>query len=172
MYAGHNQCFEGVENEFEYNDGGEEFNWSSIYSSIQVSNLHQAKEWLNESIKNNEENAADENNIVLPDVDISTLNDEQKSIVSLVLHTLYKYMENPNNYTPLRLVVSGTGGTGKSYVIKCLQRLIRQLFGKNEAIQVVTPTGNSAFLVDGRTVHSFLSIPTGGRSCNENPKEV
>ena len=87
--------------------------------------------------------------------------------MSLVLHTLYNFVENPQDNHPLRLVVSGTAGTGKSYVIKCLQRLVRQVFGANDAIQVITPTGNSAYLVQGRTVHSFLGIPTGGRSCNE-----
>ena len=44
---------------------------------------------------------------------------------------------------------------------------MRLLFGKNDAVQVITPTGNSAYLVQGSTAHSFLRIPTGGRSCNE-----
>ena len=44
---------------------------------------------------------------------------------------------------------------------------MRQLFGENEAAQVITSTGNSAYLVEGRTAHSVLGIPTGGRSCNE-----
>ena len=44
---------------------------------------------------------------------------------------------------------------------------MRQVFVANDAIQVITPTGNSAYLVQGRTAHSFLGIPTGGRSCNE-----
>ena len=70
-------------------------------------------------------------------------------------------------YHPLRLVVSGTAGTGKSFVIKCLQRLVQQVFKKNDAVQVITPTGNTAYLVQGNTAHSFLGIPTGGRSCNE-----
>ena len=42
-----------------------------------------------------------------------------------------------------------------------------QVFGANNAIQVITPTGNSAYLVQGRTAHSLLGIPTGGRTCNE-----
>lgn len=41
------------------------------------------------------------------------------------------------------------------------------MFGANDAIQVITPTGNAAYLVQGSTTHSFLGIPTGGRSCNE-----
>lgn len=136
VYAGQNQCFEGVEREFEYDDGGEDFDWSNTL--FEVSNLNQAKYWLERCIKDSEESNTD-SNVVLPNVSVSSLNQEQKSIVSLVLYTLYNYVEDPDNYSPLRLVVSGTGGTGKSYVIKCLQRLVRQMFGANEAIQVITP---------------------------------
>lgn len=32
---------------------------------------------------------------------------------------------------------------------------------------MITPTGNAAYFVGGCTAHSFLGIPTGGRSCNE-----
>ena len=56
--------------------------------------------------------------------------------MSLVLHTLYNFVENNEYYYPLRPVVSGTAGTGKSYVIKCLQMLVRQVFEVNDAIQV------------------------------------
>jgi len=79
--------------------------------------------------------------------------------VTLLLHTLYNFVENPQDNHPLQLVVSETAGTGKSYVIKCLQKLVRQVFGTYDAIQVITPTGNSAYLVQGRTAHSFLGIP-------------
>ena len=95
-----------------------------------------------------------------------TLNHNKRAIVSLVLHTLYKLVQDQQNYHPSRLV-SGTAGTGKSFVIKCLQRLVRQVFEKNDAVQVIAPTGNAAYLVQGNTAHSFLGIPTGGRSCHE-----
>ena len=87
----------------------------------------------------------------------------------LLLHwpNWFDFLENREDYHPLRLVVSGTAGTGKSYVIKCLQRLVRQVVGVNDAIQVITPTGKAAYLVQGRTAHSFLGIPTDGSSCNE-----
>ena len=86
---------------------------------------------------------------------------------SLVLHTLQNFIEDLQDNHPFRLVVSGTAGTGKSYVIKCLQRLVRQLFRANDAIQVITPTENAAYHINGRTAHSSFGIPTGGRSCNE-----
>ena len=67
----------------------------------------------------------------------------------------------------MRLVVSGTARTGKFSVIECLQKLVRKAFGTNDVIQVITLTGNAAYFVGGCTAHSFLGIPTGGRSCNE-----
>ena len=44
---------------------------------------------------------------------------------------------------------------------------MRQVFEANDAIQVITPTGNAAYLVQGSRAHSFLGVRTGGRSCNE-----
>ena len=81
--------------------------------------------------------------------------------MGLLLYTLYNFAENTEYYLPLRLAVSGTA------VIKCLQRLVRQIFEANDAIQVITPTGNAAYLVQGSTAHSFLGVPTGGRPRNE-----
>jgi ABC-type polar amino acid transport system ATPase subunit len=36
------------------------------------------------------------------------------------LKTIQTFIENPTNYEPLRMIVSGTAGSGKSYLIKCL----------------------------------------------------
>ncbi|KAL9956688.1 hypothetical protein ACROYT_G038207 [Oculina patagonica] len=165
VYAGQNQRYEGVEKDFDYDDGGEQYNWSSI--SINLPEGKDPKKWLEESIKEDEEQEMEVVDLELPDVSPLSLNDDQRAIVSLVLHTLYNLIENQQDYHPLRLVVAGTAGTGKSYVIKCLQKLVRQVFRSNDAIQVITPTGNSAYLVQGTTAHSFLRIPTGGRSSNE-----
>lgn len=164
VYAGHNQRYEGVENDFQYDDGGDQYDWSS--TSIEVPTTADTREWLQYRIKEDDGNDIRNGVLQLPDVNPLTLNEEQRSIVALVLYTLYNFIESTEDYHPLRLV-SGTGGTGKSYVIKCLQQLVRQVFGANYAIQVITPTGNSAYLVQGSTAHSFLSLPTGARSCNE-----
>ena len=57
---------------------------------------------------------------------------------------------------PLRMVVSGTAGTGKSYLIQCLKLLLK------EHLMVTAPTGVAAFNVDGYTLHSLLSLPIRG----------
>ena len=58
--------------------------------------------------------------------------------------------------TPLRLIISGTAGTGKSYLIQCLKLL---LAGQ---LCVTAPTGVAAFNVDGYTLHSLLRLPVKG----------
>ncbi|XP_061179586.1 uncharacterized protein LOC133188226 [Saccostrea echinata] len=62
--------------------------------------------------------------------------------------------------SPLRMIDSGTAGSGKCFLIKCLGKAIRLFFNSNKSVQVLCPTGNSANLISGVTLHSFLKIPT------------
>ena len=57
------------------------------------------------------------------------------------------------------MIISGTAGSGKSYLIQSLVRAIKVLFNSNKAVQVLCPTGSSANLISGRTIHNFLKIP-------------
>ena len=70
-----------------------------------------------------------------------------------VYTTVHQHYEAVNPQ-PLRMIVSGTAGTGKSYLIHCLR-----LFLKHQ-LSVSAPTGVAAFNVDGHTLHSLLSLPT------------
>ena len=54
---------------------------------------------------------------------------------------------------PLKMIVSGTAGTGKSYLVWCLQELL------GDQLRVMAPTGAVAYNVHGYTLHSLLSIP-------------
>lgn len=57
---------------------------------------------------------------------------------------------------PLRMVVSGTAGTGKSYLIQCLKLLLK------DKLYIAAPTGAAAYNVDGYTLHTLLSLPVKG----------
>ena len=164
VYAGQNQIYKVVDKDFEYDDGGEDYDWSSTRIILPQGN--DPTKWLPESIKADDERETESTHLDLPQICPLSLNENQRAIVALVLHTLYNFVENTEYYHPLRLV-SGTAGTGKSYVIKCLQRLLRQVFEAKDATQVITSTGNAAYLVQGSTAHRFLGVSTGGRSCNE-----
>ena len=64
--------------------------------------------------------------------------------------------EHLESGTPLRMIVSGTAGTGKSYLIKCLQQLL------GDRLRVSVPTGVAAYNVHSHTLHSLPSIPVRG----------
>jgi len=57
---------------------------------------------------------------------------------------------------PLRMIISGTAGTGKSFLINCLKLLLL------ENLRVCAPTGVASYNIGGSTLHSLFSLPTKG----------
>lgn len=88
------------------------------------------------------------------------MNNEQKLAFNIVMKTLFNYTNKLDDYKPLRMIVTGTAGSGKSFLINCLVKAIRLFFQSNKSVQVLCPTGSSANLISGVTLHSFLKIPT------------
>ena len=74
----------------------------------------------------------------------------------LAAYNLVKNHIESDDSTPLHIIISGTAGTGKSYLIHCLRLLL------HDKVRVVAPTGVEAFNVDGNTLHSLLYLPTKG----------
>ena len=74
--------------------------------------------------------------------------------IQLATYNLIKHHLESNDPSPIRMIVSGTAGTGKSYLIHCLRLLL------HNKVHVVAPTGVAAYNVDGNTLHSFLCLPT------------
>ena len=74
----------------------------------------------------------------------------------LQVYTSLQQHHTALNPPPLRMIVSGTAGTGKSYLIHCLQLLLQH------QVHVAAPTGVAAFNIDGHTLHSLLGLPTRG----------
>ena len=64
---------------------------------------------------------------------------------------------------PLRCVICGTAGTGKSYLIGCFRSLLRGAC----CVAAPTATGVAAFNVNGRTLHSLLKLPLNFTASNE-----
>lgn len=149
--------------DFVYDDGGHDYNWSSETIPYPEDKGIKFIEGLNLQLV--DENVS--NTLIFPDVSHLSLNDEQTFAHNLVLNALLQFKNDPLNFQPLRMIVAGTAGSGKSFLIKCLVKSIRELFMSNKAVQVLCPTGNSANLISGVTLHSFLKIPTGPKSSKE-----
>ena len=73
----------------------------------------------------------------------------------LQVYTIVQQHMEAEAPSPLKMIVSGTAGTGKSYLIHCLRLL-------GDKVCVAAPTGVAAFNIEGHTLHSLLSLPTKG----------
>ena len=74
----------------------------------------------------------------------------------LQAYTIVREHAEADSPPPLRMIVSGTAGTGKSYLIHCLRLLL------SSRVRVAAPTGVAAFNIEGHTLHSLLSLPVKG----------
>jgi len=86
------------------------------------------------------------------------LYDDQKEIVTVIMQKLHEwlYTDDYATFKPLRMVLNGAGGSGKSVVINTIVTMMRQMFNSNDVIKVVAPTGTAAFNVGGETLHHML----------------
>ena len=100
----------------------------------------------------------------VPDVELGSMNSDQRLVFDIVMNTLNHFSQGNENFEPLRMVVSGFAGSGKSYLIKCFTEAVRTLYQSNKSVQILCPTGNSANIICGVTLHSFLKVPTHDRT--------
>lgn len=95
---------------------------------------------------------------------VASLNIQQRAIFNQVKkHTNALYRNGlsdrrASGVPPLRIFISGGGGTGKSHLLKAIREHIL-MATNNRGCVVCAPTGVAAFNVGGRTVHGLLSIP-------------
>ncbi len=83
---------------------------------------------------------------------------DQQEIVALVLDKLKEFMDckDLSKFKPLRLIINGAGGSGKSVVINTIVTAIKRMFDSDDVVKVVAPTGTAAFNVHGQTFHHLL----------------
>lgn len=72
-------------------------------------------------------------------------------------HFLRKFVKKIPTETPLRMLMTGPGGTGKTHVVKAVKEVM-QFYGCEHKIRFLAPTGSAASLIDGMTVHKGLGI--------------
>ena len=87
------------------------------------------------------------------DIDINTLNPKQRKFYDIVLNHRNSKSRKKKQ---LLMILLGTAGTGKSYVIKALKDAL------GDELEITAPTGMAAFNVNGVTIHSLLGLPIQG----------
>ena len=97
--------------------------------------------------------------------ELKNLKGDQLEIACVVMKTLLEWIKynrgelaNDKAFEPLRMIIRGAAGTGKSVLINTTVTVIRKLFVDNDAVHVMAPTGAAAFNVLGETIHRMLGI--------------
>ncbi|PBK86475.1 hypothetical protein ARMGADRAFT_859157, partial [Armillaria gallica] len=72
---------------------------------------------------------------------------------------------------PLRMFLTGPGGTRKTHIIKALCDVM-DVFGYVHAMRFIAPTGSAAALNNGLTVHKAFRIKICDRSNQHNNKSM
>ena len=76
----------------------------------------------------------------------------------------------------MHLFISGSGGVGKSHLIKTLYQALTKLFSyrtgdpNKPRMLLIAPTGVAAINIEGTTIHTGLGIPVGNYSRKTLPK--
>ena len=93
------------------------------------------------------------------------LNCDQRRIFDNVeAHLLHQKLHEEKkchcDFKPLRMFVSGVGGTGKSFLIEAIKALIADIWPTDDlTCAIAAPTGLAAFNVGGITIHRLFQLP-------------
>lgn len=136
--------------EFSTRDLDRDHDWVSE-SMLRYPEMEEAESFLQQAIGNS--NITQVRN-VSANIDRSTLNEKQRLIFERI-ESHYIAVVSNQPIEPLRMIIMGTAGTGKSYLINIIREKLHNSI-------VLAPTGVAAFNIQGSTIHSALSIPISG----------
>ena len=96
----------------------------------------------------------------LPAVDVTSLNSKQKHAYDLIQDYHVRFL-SAGTTDPLHMIVSGTAGTGKSYLISAIAHL------RKDTCILTGTTGMASFSICGKTLHSALQLPVHANNQQE-----
>jgi len=147
-------------NEFKF-DRGIEYNWSNQDTSVQGLN---GESWLLSAISDYNIKTQHRRTLHLPKskngklYNIEETIGNQRIILHDIIETIKNWIEESPNYKPYHKIISGAGGTGKTYLIHQITTTIRQLFKHNHTVETAAFTGSAAYNIGGKTMHSAYSV--------------
>ena len=108
---------------------------------------------------------------------INSLNSKQREVFNVV-HTWAKdYVKyNGHNVEPVHIFLSGSGGSGKSHLVKVIYNAISKTLlyhskgPEKPRVVMLGPTEISAVNIGGTTIHSGLGIQPGAKLLGLNDK--
>lgn len=93
---------------------GDSINWCEAAQSLPPEILQDCPRWIKMKRQESDSNPHSPWHRQLPAIDVSTLNTNQKTAYDKICHHHQQHLVG-NKPTPLRMIICGTAGTGKSY---------------------------------------------------------
>ena len=126
------------------------YEWHNDRSNYSEQQIGEMPTWIKNK-KESTDQALQEN---YEHIDLATFSEMQALAYNIVES---HYNDLGQNKEPLALIIIGEAGTGKSYLIYAIRRLLR------DKCAVTATTGKAAFNINGVTVHSLLKLPVGSK---------
>lgn len=154
-------------------DKGNDFDWSNDPIERSVSSGEQPQYWLEKAIEKDKSCQHSGGHLEIPtrlnqrgqrvEYSIDDLSADQKHAVAIIMDKLIEWVETVDysNFQPLRMIVQGAGGSGKTVFMNAAVTTIRKMFQRNDVVQVTAPTGAAAFNGGGETMHNFWMVNPG-----------
>ena len=139
-----NQQFQEAGNQMSDNEA---VDWFEEVRAVPRDMLRESPGWIYSKRKEAEELGQQYQEDQLCVSDPETLNDKQRLAFDLITS------QNDDNAKPVHMIVSGTAGTGKTYLISA----VKQVLGAH--CIVTATTGIAAFSINGQTLHSAAQLP-------------
>lgn len=88
-------------------------------------------------------------------INFTTLSHKQQKVVDIILTHYHSNQEG----NPLFMIIQGTAGTGKSYLIGAINQSLQMASTNPSPLLLLAPTGVATFNIGVSTIHSKLRIP-------------
>ena len=90
-------------------------------------------------------------------------NEAQRRVLSMILRQCKALVEaeDPDSIEPLHMIIAGTAGTGKSFLLAIATFIVQRIFQSAHAVRVMAASGSAADNVGGTTLHSMLGMGVG-----------
>ena len=122
---------------------------NQLRSPYSISLINSMPFWLQSKKSKDDSNLLN----VTPIIDTTLFNEKQQLAYNIVANHFHNNINDP-----LFLMITGQGGSGKSFVINALRNLL------NTNCIVTSYFGIAAFNISGVTLHSLLSLPIRGKN--------
>ena len=96
--------------------------------------------------------------LAIPNIRSDQLNNDQRRVFDRIVQH-----HESQDAMPLRLIISGTAGSGKSYMLNAIRYALSQEQSALKYCPVAAHTGVAAYNVGGVTLHSMFRFGIGGQ---------